>query len=134
MLRNRMILLTLLLVLCCAGYLFTGIRGSWAFALEFRGLKLAALLLVGATQAVAAMMFQTITGNRILTPSIMGFDALYVLLLSGMVFFLGAQVYQQIDARLMMAGNAVLLSGAAVALFGAVLRKGRNDLMRMVLM
>ncbi|MDE4134506.1 iron chelate uptake ABC transporter family permease subunit [Phaeobacter sp. QD34_3] len=133
MLRNRMLLLVLALILCCLGYLLTGVRGSWAFALEFRGLKLAALLLVGAAQAVAAIMFQTITGNRILTPSIMGFDALYLLILSGIVFAFGAQAYQQIDPWLVVLGNAVLLCAAAVALFGAVLRQGQSDLMRMVL-
>jgi len=133
MLRNRLLLLGLALILCCAAYLFTGIKGSWEFALMFRGQKLAALLLVGAAQAVAAMLFQTITGNRILTPSIMGFDALYLLLLSGMVFAIGAQAYQGLEPRLVMAVNAALLCGAAVALFGAVLRAGRGDLMRMVL-
>jgi len=132
-LRNRLLLLCLALALCCAAYLFTGVKGSWEFALMLRGQKLAALLLVGAAQAAAAMMFQTVTGNRILTPSIMGFDALYLLLLSGMVFFIGAQAYQQLDPRLVMAGNAVMLCGAAVALFGAVLRAGQCDLMRMVL-
>lgn len=133
MLRNRMLLLALALLACCLAYLFTGVKGSWEFALMFRGQKLAALLLAGTAQAVAAVLFQTITGNRLLTPSIMGFDALYILLLSGMVFAMGAQQFLLLDRQWVMAGSAVLMCGAALALFGAVLRAGRGDLMRMVL-
>lgn len=133
MLRNRMLLLALVLLACCLAYLFTGVKGSWEFALMFRGQKLAALLLAGTAQAVAAVLFQTITGNRILTPSIMGFDALYILLLSALVFTMGAQIFLMLDSQLVMAASAVLLCGASVALFGTVLRAGQGDLMRMVL-
>lgn len=133
MLHNRMVLLGLTLVACCLAYLFTGVKGSWEFALMFRGQKLAALLLAGSAQAVAAVMFQTITGNRILTPAIMGFDALYILLLSVMVYAMGAQMFLMLDRQLVMLASAVLLCGAAVTLFGTVLRAGRGDLMRMVL-
>ena len=132
-LRNRLLFLGLILAVFCAAYVFTGIKGSWEFALAVRGQKLAALLLVGAAQAAAALMFQSITGNRILTPSIMGFDALYLLLLSGVVFAAGSQAYQQLDPRIVMSGSATLLCGTAVLLFGVVLRAGQGDLMRLVL-
>ena len=39
-----------------------------------------ALAVVGSAVAVSTVIFQTLTENRILTPSLMGFDALYVLL------------------------------------------------------
>ncbi|WP_114961941.1 iron chelate uptake ABC transporter family permease subunit [Tritonibacter mobilis] len=133
MYRNRLLLLTLALVACALAYLFTGVRGSLEFALMFRGKKLAALLLIGAAQAVAAVMFQTISGNRILTPAIMGFDALYVLILTAAVVALGAPAYQQLDPGLLMLANATLMCAAAVMLFGLLLRKGQGDLMRMLL-
>ncbi|KUP91618.1 iron chelate uptake ABC transporter family permease subunit [Tritonibacter horizontis] len=133
MFRNRLLLLVGLLLACVLAYLFTGIKGSLEFAITFRGQKLLALLLIGASQAVAAIMFQTISGNRILTPAIMGFDALYVLVLSAAVVFLGAPTYQQLDPGLLMLTNAALMCGAAVMLFGILLRKGQGDMMRMLL-
>lgn len=41
-------------------------------------------------QALATVTFQTVTNNRIITPSIMGFESLYVLMQTTIVFFFGA--------------------------------------------
>lgn len=67
-----------------------GAKGSWSFFLSFRGTKLAAMVLVAYSIAVSTVLFQTVTNNRILTPSIMGFDALYILIQTLVVFFFGA--------------------------------------------
>ncbi|MEP0661853.1 MAG: iron chelate uptake ABC transporter family permease subunit, partial [Roseobacter sp.] len=66
-----------------------GARGNWDFILVFRGTKLLALVIVATAIAVATILFQTLTSNRILTPSIMGFDALYVLFQTALIFTLG---------------------------------------------
>lgn len=131
--RARIILLAVALFLCCAAYMSVGARGDWSFVLPFRAQKLAALLLVGVALSWATVVFQTITGNRILTPSIMGFDALYLLLLSILVWSIGGQAYQALPAQGLMAANAALLCGAALFLFKAVLRAGRDNLMQMIL-
>lgn len=55
-------------------------HGNWDFILPFRGRKVFAMVLVGYAIAASTIMFQTITNNHILTPSIMGFDALYMLI------------------------------------------------------
>jgi len=47
-------------------------------------------MLVGYAVAVSTVLFQTVTHNRILTPAIMGFEALYRLLHTCVVFFFGA--------------------------------------------
>ncbi|HEV7415343.1 MAG TPA: iron chelate uptake ABC transporter family permease subunit, partial [Tianweitania sediminis] len=60
------------------------------------------------------VLFQTVTNNRILTPSIMGFDALYVLIQTLLVFHLGSLRVTEIDPRLMFLGEVfamVLFSG-----------------------
>lgn len=108
-------------------------RGSWSFILPFRGERLLALALVGAAVGIATVMFQTVSGNRILTPSIMGFDALYLLVQSGLVFLLGSTAYVQIDPRLKFAAETALMMAAAALLFSALLRQGKSDLYRMLL-
>lgn len=65
-------------------------RGSWSFILQFRGRKVLGMALVGTAIAASTVMFQTITNNRILTPSIMGFDALYMLIQTVLVYFVGS--------------------------------------------
>ncbi len=131
--KERFILLMLLLACCIIGYLTLGARGNWGFVLPFRGNKLVVLLLVAVSVSTATVLFQTITQNRILTPAIMGFDALYVLILTVLVFVLGGQVYGELSQIGQFALNTSLLMCAALALFGTLLTKARSDLMRMIL-
>lgn len=103
-----------LTLLCIVLFLTLGAKGSWSFVLAFRGIKLATLLLVAYAVAISTVLFQTATNNRILTPAVMGFDALYVLLQTGLTFCLGNLQVSQIDPRLLFAGQAlmmVILSG-----------------------
>ncbi|MEJ5021740.1 iron chelate uptake ABC transporter family permease subunit [Ochrobactrum vermis] len=92
MLKRPTLILSLLCVLALlavAAFMTIGAKGSWSFILSFRGTKLAAMILVAYSVAVSTVLFQTITNNRILTPSIMGFDALYILIQTLVVFFFG---------------------------------------------
>lgn len=122
-----------LLCLCCVFYMVWGVHAPWSFVLPFRGAKLGALILVGSTVATASLLFQTITHNRILTPSIMGFDALYLLLLAGAVFWLGGMTVAGASPHLVFLITACALMLASLALFGPLLRSARGDLLRMVL-
>jgi iron complex transport system permease protein len=88
--RRRLVLLTGLAVLSIAAYLLIDVGGSWAFALRLRSTSVLTMVLVGYAVAVSTVLFQTVTNNRILTPSIMGFDALYAALQTVLVAGLGA--------------------------------------------
>lgn len=77
-------------LLAAALFMLVDVRGSWAFVLPRRATTLATMALVGYAVAVSTVLFQTITHNRILTPAIMGFDSLFVLLQSVLVVVLGA--------------------------------------------
>ncbi|MEP2920861.1 iron chelate uptake ABC transporter family permease subunit [Sulfitobacter sp.] len=125
--------MAVLLLACIIGYLTLGARGNWGFVLPFRGNKLVALVLVAVAISTATVLFQTITHNRILTPAVMGFDALYVLILTVQIYVLGAQEYVQLSSAGQFIANTLLMLVAALALFGTLLSKARGDLMRMVL-
>jgi iron complex transport system permease protein len=131
--HRRLILLAGLLAVASCGFMLIDARGTWSFLLTFRGTRLAALALVGAAIGIATVMFQTVSGNRILTPSIMGLDALYLLIQSGLVFTLGSTAYVQIDPRLKFVSEAALMMVAAAMLFNALLRRGQGDLNRLLL-
>jgi len=75
-------------------------RGNWDFVIPFRGTKILALVLVSYAVAVSTVLFQTVSGNRILAPSIMGFDALYVLIQTVLVFALGAHAASTLNPQL----------------------------------
>lgn len=92
--------LSALTLLSIALFMTLGARGRWDFILAFRGTKIAAMVLVGYAIAVSTVLFQTITNNRILTPSVMGFDHLYRLIQTGLVFQFGSGLVATLDPRL----------------------------------
>ncbi len=130
---RALLTLTGLLVLCCAGYMTIGAKAGWDFILPFRGTKLLALLTVGVAISTATVLFQSITNNRILTPSIMGFDALYVLILTGAVFTLGGFAVADLPPVLEFSATTGAMVAMSLALFGTLLLGARQDLIRMIL-
>lgn len=101
--------------------------GQWDYILPRRGRKVLAIVLTGGCIAYATVIFQTLTNNRILTPTMIGFDALFVLLQTVLVFVLGPTRIMQLDERV-----SFLLSVALMVLFAGILyrwlfnREGRN--------
>lgn len=78
-------------------FLTYGANGQWAFVLSFRGTKLVALTSIAIAIATSTVLFHSITHNRIITPAIMGFDALYVFIQTALLFFLGAMTFINLD-------------------------------------
>ncbi len=87
---TKLFILVGLSIAVSVGYMFQGLNGSFDYALPRRAIKVAAMALTGIAIAYSTVIFQTITHNRILTPSIMGLDSLYLLLQTVLVFFLGS--------------------------------------------
>ena len=119
-------------VLVLVASLTVGLRGNIAFVLELRAVRLVALVEVAVAIAVSTVVFQTVTGNRILTPSIMGLDALYVFGQTLLVFSLGAIGYAAIDPTWKFLGDALVLAVLAGCLLFPVLGL-RADLNLMLL-
>ncbi len=88
---GKLALLGTLALVAGVAFMTLGANGKWSFVLPFRGIKLGAMLLVAYSVALSSVLFQTITHNRILTPAIMGFDALYILIQAVIVFWFGME-------------------------------------------
>lgn len=129
--RKSLLTLSVLgvLTLIAIGLFMTlGARGSWSFILPFRGTKLAALVLVAYAVSVSTVLFQTITNNRILTPSIMGFDALYMLLQTVLVFAFGSTVLATLDHRILFLIEVAVMLTFSLLLFRVLFGKGLRSL------
>ncbi|MFI0396270.1 iron chelate uptake ABC transporter family permease subunit [Paracoccus jiaweipingae] len=126
-------LLALLAVL--AGlWLLAGLgAGNRGFIIGLRATRLAALVTVGASVGVATMLFQTVTANRVLTPSIMGFDALYLLLQNLLVLGLGVTGFAALAGPQRFALETGVMVALAATLFGTLLAQGTRDIARTVL-
>ncbi|MCS4276300.1 iron complex transport system permease protein [Mycetocola sp. BIGb0189] len=118
----RFVILGAVAILAAVGVLCWGIapapgsRGFW-LVVERRGITVATMIVVAAAQSVATVLFHTATSNRILTPSIMGFEALYVVMQTALVFFWGAQSLAATDGLLKVAIQSVLMVALATLLY-----------------
>lgn len=123
------------MLLACAGlWMFQGLGGgNRAFVLGLRAGKLGALVTVAVAVGVATILFQTVAGNRVLTPSIMGFDALYVLLQTVLVVMLGGAGLMGLPAGGKFLAEIAVMTGLASLLFGTLLLRGGRDVPRMIL-
>ena len=127
------LILSALLILSAALFLTWNAQGSWDFVLAIRAKKLAALLLVAYAVGVSTLLFQTITNNPILTPSILGFDALYVFLQTALVAALGGLGYTQLAPLGKFSLELAAMLGGSLLLFSLLLKQGGRDLARMIL-
>ncbi|MCV3242836.1 iron chelate uptake ABC transporter family permease subunit [Mesorhizobium sp. ZC-5] len=119
-------------LLACLAYMTIGLRGNLAFVLELRSVRLAAMVVVGVAVAVSTVVFQTVCANRIITPSIMGLDALYIFCQTALVFTLSGFGFAGIDPRLHFLGNFMAMTCLALVLFLPMLRR-QFDLTLMLL-
>lgn len=126
-------ILSAVLLLSCGLFLTWNAQGAWDFILPLRAKKLGALLLIAYAVGVSTMLFQTITNNPILTPSVLGFDTLYIFLQTLLVFVLGGVGYTQLPLLGKFALELVVMMGASLLLFQMLLRQGGRDLARMIL-
>lgn len=129
----RLALLAGTAVVAAVLYLFVNTAGNLAFALEFRLTKLIALALVGWAVAVSTVVFHTLTNNRILTPSLMGFDAMYALLQTLLVFTLGAVGSARIATPVQFVINTVVMMLLATWLFTWLFGRGGRSIHLLVL-
>ena len=89
--KNKIFILSILILIVSALFLSIGLNANnMDYALSQRIPKLLAIILTGVCVSVSTTIFQTITGNNILTPNVMGLDSLYVLIQTVIVFVLGS--------------------------------------------
>ena len=128
--RRYWIVLTVLAVLAAGAALGllaignpmpVGSRGFWLIA-EMRATSLVVMAVVATCQAVATITFQTVTNNRIITPSIMGFESLYTVIQTAAVYTLGVAGVVALQGPGQFLGQVAAMVGLSVLLYGWLLR------------
>ncbi|UWX96454.1 iron chelate uptake ABC transporter family permease subunit [Arthrobacter zhaoxinii] len=109
------------------------LRGNLGYALPRRAVKVGSMILVAYAVGVSTVLFQTVTANRILTPSIMGFDALYVLIQTVLVFTLGGGALLSLGAPVRFCLEVLLMVGFSFLLYRWLFTGGGKSLHLMLL-
>ncbi|HEY8426022.1 MAG TPA: iron chelate uptake ABC transporter family permease subunit [Limnochordales bacterium] len=124
--RGRLVAVAVVAAALVAVYVLVGLTGS--YALSRRVVKMAAVALVASSVAPATIIFQTMTHNRILAPSIIGMDSLYLLTQTATVFFLGATHLAWADARVNFVIASALMLLFALGLYRLFVVRGEHHL------
>lgn len=91
-LKSKLYILGALIVIFSALFLTVGVNFDHIdYVMSQRIPKLIAIVITGVCIAFSSIIFQTITNNNILTPSVLGLDSLYVLIQTVIVFLLGVE-------------------------------------------
>lgn len=101
--------------------------------LQRRGYQVAAMIIAAVLIATTTLAFQTLTNNRILTPGLMGFDAIFVLSQTFIVFALHEQsaLYQNPYLNFLFAASLMIL--ITLIVYRLVLRKNKNHIVFLLL-
>ncbi|MBD8612147.1 iron chelate uptake ABC transporter family permease subunit [Pseudomonas putida] len=130
-LRNGLWLAVLALAV---GFVLLGSAMDFAYVIPRRLIRLAAMVIAGVCIAYTSVIFQTIAGNRILTPAIMGYEAIYLLFQALLILCLGTQSL----VLLGRGGNAllsiVLMLGYSWLIHHWLFRNGRNNVYLLLLL
>ena len=112
----KLVVLFVIVVLSITGYLFYNIQGGFSYAFPRRLMRVCAMIITAIAIAYATIMFQTVTRNRILTPSMIGVDSMYEVVQTVIYFFLGSASVFVVD-RYLNFGTAII----AMVLFALLL-------------
>lgn len=115
-------------------FLFYGIdMNHFDYAISKRIPKIIAIALGGGCIAFTTVVFQTITNNQILTPSVLGLDSLYVLVQTIIVFVFGSTSIFIVNKSYNFLINIVIMIGASILLYKILFEKGKNDIFFLLL-
>lgn len=116
--KLKLTTLGIIAVILILTFLLINIGSNWSYILPRRGMKILAILLTGSAIALSTIIFQTITLNRILTPSILGLDSLYLFIQTIVIYFFGSATLTMIHHH-----THFLISVGLMILFAALLYK-----------
>ena len=115
-------------------FLFLGANFDFDYILPKRLARLAAIVIGGVCVAVSSIVFQTIAGNRILTPAVMGYEAVYLLLQSLLVLVMGVHSVVLLGQDGNFAVSIALMLAYSWAIHYWLFRDGKNNVYFLLLL
>lgn len=92
-----------------------------------------AMAIAAICQAVGSVLFQSVTSNRIITPSILGFEAIYSAVNTAIMYFLGISGFMAIGGKRFFIFQIILMVGICLLLFMGIFNKKDGNIELMLL-
>lgn len=82
-----------------------------------------AMALAAVCQGMATVVFQSVTANRLITPSLLGFEAVYGLIQTAGVFIFGVPALLALDPTFLFVAEVIVMVGLCVLLYTTLLNR-----------
>lgn len=126
---RKLIIMAILAVVLIAAFVLIGLTPkNYSYALSRRLPKIYTMIMVGGMIGFSSLIFQTVTNNHILTPSVLGLDSLYMLLNTALVFFLGSTNKWIVNANSNFMITLFVMLGASVIFYQVVFKKRSQNI------
>ena len=135
--RNKLLLMTALVMLCAAAYMLIEVDFSnpklFQYAMKIRTPKLIVMLITAFAIGGASIVFQSVIRNTIVTPCLLGMNALYTLIHTAVIFFLGSGSLIATNANLSFAVDVVLMGITATVIYSWIFKKTKHNVLYVLL-
>lgn len=133
--KHKLLLLIVVSVVFAGLFIGVGLTAdNYEYFLSRRVPKVLAIIIAGIAVAQSSLAFQTITHNRILTPSIMGFDSLYMLTQVLVVALFGGLSGFMMNAYWNFSVSVLVMLAFSGLLFTFYFRKQKGNLIALLLL
>ncbi|EGT3615828.1 iron ABC transporter permease [Clostridium perfringens] len=125
--RKKLILLGVIALAVVLLFLFQGLnKNNWDYNISKRVPKVIAIIITGGAIAYSSMIFQTVTNNRILTPSVLGLDSLYGFIQTLSVFIFGTSSVVMLNHKVNFGVSVLCMIFASLILYKFMFKKSNN--------
>ncbi len=130
----KMALLAVVCIVMVVVFIGQGLTwDNYEFFLKLRTPKMLSIVLAAIAISTSSLVFQTITNNRILTPSILGFDNLYMLVQVSLLFVFGSLSFWVVDAVANFTLSVCIMVLFSFGLFHFYFKSKRNNVFTLLL-
>nr|WP_106781650.1 iron chelate uptake ABC transporter family permease subunit [Lysinibacillus timonensis] len=130
---TKLIILAVIAIICILLYGFYDIKGGFDYAFPRRMMRVGAMIVTGFAIAYSTVVFQTITHNRILTPSVMGLDSMYEVVQTLIFFFAGSVSIWVVNQYLNFMASIVAMILFAIILYRFLFRADKHPIYLLLL-
>ncbi|MCC3359324.1 iron chelate uptake ABC transporter family permease subunit [Bacillus sp. REN16] len=130
---TKLILLAVLAIICIVAYGFYDLKGGFDYAFPKRMTRVTAMVVTGIAIAYSTVVFQTITQNRILTPSMMGLDSMYEVVQTLIYFFAGSMSVWVLNKYLNFGAAIIAMVLFALILYRFLFRSDKHPIYLLLL-
>lgn len=132
--KKKIILATILSGFFILLFLVIGLNSSnYKYLLSKRLPKVLAIIITGVSIAISSTIFQTITNNRILTPSVLGLDSLYILIQTLVIFVFGSTSKLIVNRNINFLFTVLIMILFSKILFKTLFNKEKNNILNLLL-